>query len=268
MTGKAMRLPIYQVDAFTDRVFAGNPAAVVPLESWLSDAQMLAIAAENNLAETAFFIRNGEEFELRWFTPAVEVDLCGHATLATAFVISTILEPGRERMNFATRQAGTLTVTRDGDRYTLDFPNRPAKPAERVDPNLLAALGGPAPAAVLSGRDYLVVYESADAVRALAPDMALLSKLDLFAVCVTAPGENGVDFVSRLFAPAQGIPEDPVTGSTHCMLTPYWAERLGKTVLTARQVSARGGDLLCELAGDRVRIGGQAVLYLEGSILV
>nr|WP_295835460.1 PhzF family phenazine biosynthesis protein [uncultured Azospirillum sp.] len=268
MTGKAMRLPIYQVDAFTDRVFAGNPAAVVPLESWLPDAQLLAIAAENNLAETAFFIRNGEEFELRWFTPAVEVDLCGHATLATAFVIATILEPGRERMDFATRQAGTLTVTRDGDRYTLDFPNRPAKPAERVDPNLLAALGGPAPAAILSGRDYLVVYESVDAVRGLAPDMALLSKLDLFAVCVTAPGENGVDFVSRLFAPAQGIPEDPVTGSTHCMLTPYWAERLGKTVLKARQVSARGGDLLCELAGDRVKIGGQAVLYLEGSILV
>ncbi|MCM8738026.1 PhzF family phenazine biosynthesis protein [Azospirillum sp. A1-3] len=272
MTGKAMRLPIYQVDAFTDRVFAGNPAAVVPLESWLPDAQMLAIAAENNLAETAFFVRNGEGatggYELRWFTPAVEVDLCGHATLATAFVISTILEPGRERMDFATRQAGTLTVTRDGDRYTLDFPNRPAKPAERVDPNLLAALGGPAPAAILSGRDYLVVYESADAVRALAPDMALLSKLDLFAVCVTAPGEDGIDFVSRLFAPAQGIPEDPVTGSTHCMLTPYWAERLGKSVLTARQVSARGGDLLCELAGDRVKIGGQAVLYLEGSILV
>lgn len=272
MTGKAMRLPIYQVDAFTDRVFAGNPAAVVPLDSWLPDSQLQAIAAENNLAETAFFIRNGEGYELRWFTPAVEVDLCGHATLATAFVISTILEPGRAHMDFATRQAGTLTVTRDGDRYTLDFPNRPAKPAERIDPNLLAALGGPAPVAILSGRDYLVVYESADAVRALAPDMALLSKLDMWAVCVTAPGdasgEDGVDFVSRLFAPAQGIPEDPVTGSTHCMLTPYWAERLGKTVLTARQVSARGGDLLCELAGDRVKIGGQAVLYLEGSILV
>ena len=268
MTGKAMRLPIYQVEAFTDRVFAGNPAAVVPLESWLPDAQLQAIAAENNLAETAFFIRSGEEFELRWFTPAVEVELCGHATLATAFVVSTILEPGRARMEFATRQAGTLTVTRDGDRYTLDFPNRPPKPAENPDSNLLAALGGPAPVAVLSGRDYLVVYESADAVRALAPDMALLSKLDLFAVCVTAPGEGGVDFVSRLFAPAQGIPEDPVTGSTHCMLTPYWAERLGKTVLTARQVSARGGDLLCELAGDRVKIGGQAVLYLEGSIRV
>lgn len=270
--GNAMRLPIYQVDAFTDRVFAGNPAAVVPLESWLPDSQLQAIAAENNLAETAFFTRSGQGveggYELRWFTPAVEVDLCGHATLATAFVISTILEPGRAHMDFATRQAGTLTVTRDGDRYTLDFPCRPASPAEQPDPNLLAALGGPAPVAVLSGRDYLVVYESADAVRALAPDMALLSKLDLWAVCVTAPGEGGVDFVSRLFAPAQGIPEDPVTGSTHCMLTPYWAERLGKTVLKARQVSARGGDLLCELAGDRVKIGGQAVLYLEGSILV
>ncbi len=263
-----MRLPIYQVDAFTDRVFAGNPAAVVPLDSWLPDAQLQAIAAENNLAETAYFIRSGDGFDLRWFTPAVEVDLCGHATLATAFVISTILEPGRDRMAFATRQAGVLTVTRDGDRYTLDFPSRPASPAERPDPALFAALGGPAPAAVLRGRDYLVVYETADAVRALTPDMALLSKLDLFAVCVTAPGDGDVDFVSRLFAPAQGIPEDPVTGSTHCMLTPYWAERLGKTVLNARQVSARGGALLCELAGDRVRIGGQAVLYLEGSILV
>ncbi|MBP2302209.1 PhzF family phenazine biosynthesis protein [Azospirillum picis] len=263
-----MRLPLYQVDAFTDRVFAGNPAAVVPLESWLPDAQLQAIAAENNLSETAYLVRSGEGYELRWFTPAVEVDLCGHATLASAFVISTILEPGRAHIEFATRQAGVLTVTRDGDRYTLDFPSRPAAPAGSPDPALVPALGGPAPAAVLRGRDYLVVYDSADAVRALTPDMAAVAKLDLFAVCVTAPGEGGVDFVSRFFTPAKGIPEDPVTGSAHCMLTPYWAERLGKTVLTARQVSARGGDLLCELAGDRVRIGGQAVLYLEGSILV
>ncbi|PWC32722.1 PhzF family phenazine biosynthesis protein [Azospirillum sp. TSO35-2] len=263
-----MRLPLYQVDAFTDRVFAGNPAAVVPLESWLPDAQLLAIAAENNLAETAFFIRAGDGYELRWFTPTVEVDLCGHATLATAFVIATILEPGRDRIAFATRQAGVLTVTRDGDRYTLDFPSRPATPNDSPHPALLAALGGPAPVAVLSGRDYLVVYESAAAVRALTPDMVALSGLDLFAVCVTAPGEDGVDFVSRMFAPAQGIPEDPVTGSTHCMLAPYWAERLGKTALTARQVSARGGDLHCALDGDRVKISGRAVLYLDGSITV
>jgi len=263
-----MRLPIYQVDAFTDRVFAGNPAAVVPLESWLPDAQLQAIAAENNLAETAYFLRADDVFELRWFTPAVEVDLCGHATLATAFVISTLLEPGRDRLDFLTRQAGTLTVTRDGDLFTLDFPSRPAEPLASPDPGLVAALGGPAPLAVLGSRDYLVVYEDEAAVRALSPDMAALARLDRFAVCVTAPGTDGVDFVSRLFAPAQGIPEDPVTGSTHCTLIPYWAERLGKTTLSARQVSARGGELACELAGDRVRIGGKAVLYLEGSIAV
>lgn len=263
-----MRLPIYQVDAFTDRVFAGNPAAVVPLDSWLPDAQLQAIAAENNLAETAYFLRNDDVFELRWFTPAVEVDLCGHATLATAFVISTLLEPGRARMDFVTRQAGTLTVTRDGDVFTLDFPSRPAAPAAAPQPNLVAALGGPAPLAILNGRDYLVVYEDEATVRALTPDMVALSKLDRFAVCVTAPGRDGVDFVSRLFAPAQGIPEDPVTGSTHCMLIPYWAEKLGKTVLSARQVSARGGDLACELVGDRVKIGGKGVLYLEGVITV
>jgi PhzF family phenazine biosynthesis protein len=263
-----MRLPIYQVDAFTDRVFAGNPAAVVPLDSWLPDAQLQAIAAENNLAETAYFLRNDDVFELRWFTPAVEVDLCGHATLATAFVISTLLEPGRARMDFVTRQAGTLTVTRDGDLFTLDFPSRPALPAAAPHPDLVAALGGPAPLAILDGRDYLVVYEDEAAVRALTPDMTALTKLDRFAVCVTAPGRDGVDFVSRLFAPAQGIPEDPVTGSTHCTLIPYWAEKLGKTVLSARQVSARGGALTCELVGDRVKIGGKGVLYLEGAITV
>jgi PhzF family phenazine biosynthesis protein len=263
-----MRLPIYQVDAFADRVFAGNPAAVVPLDSWLPDAQLQAIAAENNLAETAYFLRNDDVFELRWFTPAVEVDLCGHATLATAFVISTLLEPGRARMDFVTRQAGTLTVTRDGDLFTLDFPSRPAAPAAAPHPDLIAALGGPAPLAILDGRDYLVVYEDEATVRALTPDMLALTKLDRFAVCVTAPGRDGVDFVSRLFAPAQGIPEDPVTGSTHCMLIPYWAERLGKTILSARQVSARGGDLACELIGDRVKIGGKGVLYLEGVITV
>jgi len=262
-----MRLPIYQVDAFADAVFAGNPAAVVPLEAWLPDATLLAIAAENNLAETAFFVRDGESCELRWFTPAVEVDLCGHATLATAFVISTILQPGRERFAFTTRQAGALTVTREGERFVLDFPSRPPVPVD-AHPDLLPALGGPAPVAVLGGRDYLVVYDDAAAVRGLTPDMAKLAALDRFAVCVTAPGEGGVDFVSRLFAPSQGIPEDPVTGSTHCALIPYWAQRLGKTTLSARQVSARGGNLACALAGDRVKIGGTAVLYLEGVIHV
>ncbi len=263
-----MRLPIYQVDAFTDRVFAGNPAAVVPLDQWLPDDQLLAIAAENNLSETAFFVRHEDVFEIRWFTPAVEVELCGHATLATSFVIATLLEPGRTRMDYLTRQAGTLTVTREGDVFTLDFPCRPPVPTDDPLPALRAALGGPVPEAIFDGRDYLVVYRSEEEVRALTPDMMALAKIDTHAVCVTAPGRDGVDFVSRLFAPAQGIPEDPVTGSTHCTLIPYWAERLGKTTLVARQVSARGGDLACALAGDRVTIGGKGVLYLEGTITV
>lgn len=262
-----MRLPIYQVDAFADAAFAGNPAAVVPLDAWLPDATLLAIAAENNLSETAFFVRDGDRCELRWFTPAVEVDLCGHATLATAFVIGTILEPGRDRFSFATRQAGVLTVAREGVRFVLDFPARPPSPVDQ-HPDLLGALGGPAPAAVLGARDYLVVYDDAEVVRTLTPDMGRLAALDRFAVSVTAPGENGVDFVSRFFAPAKGIPEDPVTGSAHCTLIPYWARRLGRTTLSARQVSARGGNLACGLDGDRVKIGGTAVLYLEGVIHV
>ncbi|HYG85742.1 MAG TPA: PhzF family phenazine biosynthesis protein [Azospirillum sp.] len=262
-----MRLPIYQVDAFADAVFTGNPAAVVPLEAWLPDETLLAIAAENNLAETAFFVRGGGACELRWFTPAVEVDLCGHATLATAFVLSTILEPGRDRMVFATREAGELSVMRRGDLYVLDFPARPPAP---LDPprDLVAALGGPQPVAVLGARDTLVVYEDAGTVLALRPDMVRLAALDSLAVCVTAPGVGSVDFVSRFFAPALGVPEDPVTGSAHCTLIPYWAGRLGKTTLSARQVSPRGGNLSCELAGNRVKIGGTAVLYLEGVIHV
>ncbi|WP_448203024.1 PhzF family phenazine biosynthesis protein [Azospirillum sp. sgz302134] len=263
-----MRLPIYQVDAFADAVFAGNPAAVVPLESWLPDATLQAIAAENNLAETAYFVRQGDGYELRWFTPTLEIDLCGHATLASAFVIATILEPGRTRIDFQTRKAGMLTVTRDGDLFTLDFPSRPPVPVSEPPAGLLEALGGPQPVAYLTSRDLLVVYEDESAVRAMNPDMSALARVDAFAVCVTAPGSNGVDFVSRFFAPDSGIPEDPVTGSAHCNLIPYWAERLGKTRMNARQVSARGGSLACELAGDRVKIGGTAVLYLEGSIFV
>lgn len=263
-----MRLPIYQIDAFTDSVFAGNPAAVVPLESWLPDATLLSIAAENNLAETAFFVPQGDGYELRWFTPTVEMDLCGHATLASAFAIATILEWGSNRITFTTRTAGVLSVTRDGDLYTLDFPSRPPVPLAEAPAGLVEALGGPQPIAVLKSRDLLVVYEDEAAVRALSPDMSALARLDAFATCVTAPGRDGVDFVSRFFAPGGGVPEDPVTGSAHCTLIPYWAERLGKTRMEARQVSARGGALACELAGDRVKIGGKAVLYMEGSIFV
>ncbi|MBI1206940.1 MAG: PhzF family phenazine biosynthesis isomerase [Azospirillum sp.] len=261
-----MRLPIYQVDAFTDTVFGGNPAAVVPLERWLPDDRLQAIAAENNLSETAYFVADGSGYELRWFTPTTEIDLCGHATLASAFVIATRLEPHRAFISFATRKAGVLTVNRAGDEFTLDFPAHPPRPG-RADPQLLPALGGPLPREILAARDYLVVYDDEATVRALAPDMVRLAGLDRFAVCVTAPATMpGVDFVSRFFAPAHGIPEDPVTGAAHCMLTPYWAMRLGRGRLKARQVSRRGGALDCGLVGDRVLMTGRAVLYLEGQI--
>lgn len=264
-----MRLPLYQVDAFADAVFAGNPAAVVPLEDWLPDATLQAIAAENNLSETAFIVRRGDGYEIRWFTPAVEVDLCGHATLASAFVIATMLEWGCPLIDFTTRKAGTLSVTRNGDLYTLDFPSRPPEPLAGPPAGLIDALGGPSPLAVLKARDVVVVYDDEATVRALTPDMGALARLeDYYAVIVTAPGSGGVDFVSRFFAPAKGIPEDPVTGSAHCTLIPYWARRLGKERLKARQVSARGGALSCELAGDRVRIAGKAVLYMDGAIYI
>jgi predicted PhzF superfamily epimerase YddE/YHI9 len=261
-----MRLPMYQVDAFTDSLFGGNPAAVCPLDAWLPDATMQAIAAENNLAETAFFVRVGGDYALRWFTPTVEVDLCGHATLASGHVVFGYLEPKRESVGFHTVKAGTLTVSRRGDMLVMDFPSRPAEPCEPPT-GLLAALGGK-PREVLGARDCLVVYDTAAEVAALKPDLTALGKVDCWAAIVTAPGNDGIDFVSRFFAPAQGVPEDPVTGSAHCTLVPYWAKRLGKTELEARQVSRRGGALRCELKSDRVNIGGKAVVYLEGQIEV
>jgi PhzF family phenazine biosynthesis protein len=259
-----MRLPMYQVDAFTDSLFGGNPAAVCPLDAWLPDAVMQAIAAENNLSETAFFVREGGDYALRWFTPSVEVDLCGHATLAAGHVVFSFLEPARAAVSFRTVKAGTLTVSRDGDLLVMDFPARPATPCE-PPAGLLAALGG-SPREVLRARDHLIVYETAAEIAALKPDLAALAKVDCWAAIVTAPGDNGVDFASRFFAPAQGIPEDPVTGSAHCTLVPYWAKRLGKTEFEARQLSRRGGALRCALNGDRVSIGGKAVVYLEGQI--
>jgi len=259
-----MRLPIYQVDAFTDRLFGGNPAAVCPLEAWLPDATMQAIAAENNLSETAFFVRDGSDYALRWYTPTIEVDLCGHATLAAAYVITGFLEPQRQSVGFHTRKAGTLVVTRRADLLVMDFPARPATPCD-APPDLLAALGG-TPREVLRARDHLIVYDSADEIAKLQPDLDALAKVDCWAAIVTAPGEDGIDFVSRFFAPAQGVPEDPVTGSSHCTLAPYWAKRLDKTELEARQLSRRGGALRCTLNGDRVSIAGRAALYLEGQI--
>jgi PhzF family phenazine biosynthesis protein len=259
-----MRLPIYQVDAFAPRVFAGNPAAVVPLDSWLPDATMQAIAAENNLAETAFFVRRGEEYDLRWFTPAVEVDLCGHATLASAQVLFTRLGVRAESVRFHTR-SGALTVTREGGRLALDLP---ARSGRSVAPS--AALARALGAAIVEqhqARDSMAVLADEAAVRALDPDFAAIKALDTFAVIVTAPG-RGCDFVSRFFAPRQGIDEDPVTGSAHCTLVPYWARRLGRAKLFARQVSSRGGELWCEDRGERVIVAGDCRMFLEGTIEV
>jgi len=259
-----MQIPIYQVDAFTSRLFAGNPAAICPLQEWLPDDKLQSIALENNLSETAYFIPNGDGYKLRWFTPAVEVDLCGHATLATAFIIMTELEPTRREVSFKTR-SGELIVKREGDRLSMNFPAR--APVEcTAHPDLVAGLGK-TPERVLAARDYLVVYGTEDEVRRLRPNMERLSEVDRFAVIVTAPG-NEVDFVSRFFAPAKGVPEDPVTGSAHCTLIPYWADRLGKTQLHALQVSPRGGELWCEHRGDRVTMAGNAVRFLKGTIEV
>jgi PhzF family phenazine biosynthesis protein len=267
--GAAMQLPLYQVDAFTSRRFAGNPAAVCPLERWLPDDVMQAIAAENNLAETAFFVPRGDDFELRWFTPAVEVDLCGHATLATGFVLMTELDPKRRQVVFHTR-SGPLTVRRDdGTRLTMDFPAQPPKPIA-PPAGLVEALGARPTEVLLACDTFLVaVYERATEVRALAPDLAAIARLDYFGVTVTARGTDAdadVDFVSRFFAPARGVPEDPVTGSSHCRLVPLWAARLGKSELRARQVSVRSGELACRLDGDRVRMTGDAVLVLTGTL--
>jgi predicted PhzF superfamily epimerase YddE/YHI9 len=261
-----MRIPLYQIDAFAGRPFAGNPAAVCPLDAWLPEDVMQAIAAENNLSETAFFVPEGEGYRLRWFTPTVEVDLCGHATLASGYVVFRWLQPERASITFQTEKAGALTVARDGDLLALDFPSRPLLPCAMSEP-LVAALGR-RPAALFAARDYLAVYDTADDVAALSPDLAAVAALDKFAVIVTAPGTGGIDFVSRFFAPARGVDEDPVTGSAHCTLIPYWATRFGKNRLEARQLSRRGGALSCAFNGDRVSIAGRASPYLEGTITV
>jgi PhzF family phenazine biosynthesis protein len=259
-----MDLPIFQVDAFSSKVFAGNPAAVCPLEEWLSDEILQAIAAENNLAETAFFVRQSDRFHLRWFTPACEVDLCGHATLASALVLFEELNESGDVIRFDTK-SGELSVRRYGDRFALDFPSRPPQPTE-VHPELVPALGG-APVEILAARDYLVRFATEQDVLDLSPNLEMLKGIDKFAVIVTAPG-NDADFVSRFFAPAKGVPEDPVTGSAHCTLIPYWADKLGKSVLHARQVSKRGGELFCTLNGNRVEIAGRGALFLKGTITV
>ncbi|MDX1396208.1 MAG: PhzF family phenazine biosynthesis protein [Gemmatimonadota bacterium] len=292
-----MTIPIYQLDSFADRMFSGNPAAVCPLTEWLEDETLQSIALENNLSETAFFLKNGSGsgggagsgggpasggsgsspggavpvvnghpgYHLRWFTPGAEVDLCGHATLASAWVILNRLEPELPFVRFSTR-SGDLVVVRQGDDLVMDFPAAP--PVEKEAPRALVEGLGDEPVEVLAARrDYLVVYENEEDVRKLRPDFARLRGLDRLGVIVTAPG-TATDFVSRFFAPSVGVPEDPVTGSAHCTLTPYWAERLGagENWLTARQVSARGGNLGVRHRGERVDIAGSAVLYMEGTL--
>jgi PhzF family phenazine biosynthesis protein len=259
-----MRTPIFQVDAFASRLFAGNPAAVMPLERFPADAVLQSLAAENNLAETAFFVPEGGDFRLRWFTPAVEVPLCGHATLASAAVLMERLEPQRREVVFHSA-SGPLRVARTDRGYTMDFPVRPITRIQ-TPPALSAALGVALVEAYISPFNYLAVVESAALLRAVEPDMGAIAALDRPGVIVTAPGDGSYDFVSRYFAPAKGIPEDPVTGSAHCSLAPYWAGRLGKTGFRAFQASRRGGELGVRLLGERVALEGSCVFYLEGTV--
>lgn len=260
------RLRIYQVDAFTGRLFSGNPAAVVPLEKWLDDRTLLAIANENNLSETAFFIRSGIRYPLRWFTPTSEVKLCGHATLATAFLLLTEIEPSRRSVSFDT-SSGELSVEWHGDRLQMSFPRWGLGDAGPPPAALAKGLSvTPARVRMVDSRDtYMVVLASEAEVLALRPDFKLLESLHPATVVVTAPGTQS-DCVCRYFAPSYGVPEDPGTGSIHCALVPYWAERLGKTSIHSRQLSARGAEFFCECRADTTLIAGRAVKYLEGFI--
>jgi PhzF family phenazine biosynthesis protein len=258
-----VKAPYFQVDAFTNKPFSGNPAGVCLLDRWLPDDQLQLIARENGLPETAFVVREKKSFSLRWFTPSIEVDLCGHATLAAAHVLGGHL--GFSAPWLFHSRSGTLTVSRTEDLLTLDFPSRPGEPVSAPS-NLLEGLGA-IPEMVMRARDYLAVFSSEDQVRDLRPDFAALARLDCLGIIATAPGSD-CDFVSRFFAPGAGIPEDPVTGSAHCTLMPYWADRCGREKLFARQISERGGKLWCERRGDRILIGGHAVTYLEGQIVI
>ena len=260
-----MRLPIFQIDAFTEKAFSGNPAAVVLLQEWLPDTDLQAIAAENNQTTTAFVIDREQEPDLRWFTPTIEEEICGHATLATAWLVFNRLKPKSTRVVFRTR-AGPLSVDRLIDeRLAIDFPARPPLPIE-PHADLLLALGGAKPSEILAARDYLLVFDDAATVRSLRPDFRRLARTDRHATIVTAPGEAGYDCVSRFFAPGHGIDEDPATGAAHATVAPYWANRLGKSVIHAYQASARGGVFECRMLGERVQFVGNCRFYLEGAI--
>ncbi len=271
-------MKFFQVDAFTGETFRGNPAGVMPLEAPLPEDLMLSIAAENNISETAYFVpaQDGApgHYDLRWFTPEVEVDLCGHATLASAYVVFNDVDPSLDQVSFETR-SGTLTVAREADGWmSMDLPAIPSEPLEDDDVrSVVTELLGVAPAALRRSVNLIVVLDNQDQIEGLRYSSAIgpaLKQIDFWGMMVTAPGRDGsgVDFVSRFFAPAKGIPEDPVTGSAHCAMTPYWAERLGKTDLVARQLSARGGQLRCVHNGERVTLYGQCAPYLEGELKI
>jgi PhzF family phenazine biosynthesis protein len=259
-----MRTRIFHIDAFTTRPFAGNPAAVMLMDTFPEDTVLQKIAAENNLSETAFLVPEDGNYRLRWFTPTTEVPLCGHATLASAAVVMERLEPGRDTVVFHSA-SGPLTVNRTETSYVLDFPIRRSEQIS-TPPALAEALRIDPIEVFRNEFNYLALLESGQVLRALAPDMAALAQLDRPGVIVTAPGEGAYDFVSRYFAPAKGVPEDPVTGAAHCMLAPFWAERLGKTMFRAFQASRRGGEIVCRLVGDRVKLEGACVFYLEGQV--
>lgn len=258
-----MKLSIYQIDAFADKLFAGNPAAVIPLEKWLPDALMQQIAMENNLAETAYFVKNGNHFDIRWFTPELEINLCGHATLASAFVLYHFLGFDKSSINFQCK-SGPLSVKKEGEIIHLDFPSWNPERVSDYPQEIQQSLGGAEIAGVYKNRDYVIELMNEDAVRNCKPDFAIMKKVNDM-IMITAPGKE-VDFVSRFFAPNAGIDEDPVTGSAHSQLIPFWSYKLGKNKMIAKQLSRRGGLLYCEQKGDRVVMGGSCVFYMKGEI--
>ena len=260
--GSRMKISIFQVDAFTSKLFCGNPAAVCPLESWIDDKILQSIAYENNLSETAFFVEENDGYRIRWFTPVCEVALCGHATLASAYIIFNEIDKTASNIKFFSN-SGELKVTRDSDLISLDFPSRPPKISQ--NPENLNSAFNIKPIEVLEAEDYLLIYDNQKQIENISPDLNLLKEIDLRGVIVSSKGKD-CDFVSRFFAPKYGIDEDPVTGSAHCTLIPYWAEKLGKKKLHAKQLSKRGGELFCEMKNDRVIISGKAVKYLRGEI--
>ena len=257
-----MKIDIYQIDAFANRAFEGNPAAVCPLDSWLPDELMQSIAAENNLSETAFFVPEGTGYFIRWFTPTMEVNLCGHATLASAYVLFNILEFDGNEIDFNSK-SGILPVSKDGDSLVMDFPSQPPEPCDT--PKEIIEAFGIVPNECLIYENYVAIFDNAEQVQTANPNLEILKKLDCRGVIISAISEE-YDFVTRFFAPNAGIPEDPVTGSAHTKLVPYWARKTGKTKFHVKQVSPRGGELWCELKGDRVLIAGKAIKYLEGSV--